>query len=91
MRGRSLDVDPHARSRETVYQARNFLLWHSPGCAVARSAETMHERNRYRRDCPDREVAPKVLPDDKTNSASVLGFVFIKSAACFGAFDPRGF
>jgi len=51
----------------------------------------MHERNRYRRDCPDREVAPKVLPDDKTNSASVLGFVFIKSAACFGAFGPCGF
>jgi hypothetical protein len=41
--------------------------------------------------CPDREVAPKVLPYDKTNSASVLGFVFIKSAACFGAFGPRGF
>ena len=41
--------------------------------------------------CPDREVAPKVLPYDKTNSASVLAFVFIKSAACFGAFGPRGF
>jgi hypothetical protein len=44
-----------------------------------------------RRDCPDREAAPKVLPYDKTNSAFVLGFVFIKSAACFGAFGARGF
>jgi hypothetical protein len=55
-----------------------------PGCAQRRD-------DAFRRGCPDRELAPKVLPYDKTNSASVLGFVFIKSAACFGAFGPRGF
>jgi hypothetical protein len=46
---------------------------------VARGAETIQERNRFRRGCPDREAAPKALPCDKTNSASELGFVVIKS------------
>src|ERR1700686_2966287 len=29
MQGKNLDVDPHARSRATVFQPRHCLLWHS--------------------------------------------------------------
>jgi hypothetical protein len=56
MRGRSLDVDPHARSRASVYQARNFLLWHSPGCARRRDnpgAKSVQTRLSGPRGCPE--------------------------------------